>query len=359
MAERDGGHDPSADTCTIGLDYGTNSVRAVVVSCADGRTLGTYVFDYPSGERGVIVDPGDPHLARQNPADYVLGLRVAALGALADAEGATGSTPSDGRPAAGVGTSAEHPDFSRDRVVGIGVDTTGSTPIPVDAACRPLALDPAWRGNPAAHAWLWKDHTSAEEAANITRAAHAHAPEYLAPIGGTYSSEWFWSKVWHCLNVAPDVFAAAASWVELADFVPAVARRHLPTRASFFDACAPPGTRRCTRGPGAACLPRNSSRRLDPRLAELRDRLYDEAHPPHRPAGRALGALGRSNSVSAPGSRSPWAVSTPTTARWERGWRPALWSRSSGRPPATLRSRPTPRRSATFPAYAGSSTAPS
>src|SRR4029078_9473280 len=84
------------------------------------------------------------------------------------------------------------------------------------------ALDPRWRHNPAAQAWLWKDHTSATEAAAITATAKAHAPELLSPIGATYSSEWWWSKIWHCLNVAPDVFDAAASWVELSDFVPAV-----------------------------------------------------------------------------------------------------------------------------------------
>ena len=250
---------------TLGLDYGTNSVRAVVVSCADGGTVGTHVFDYPSGERGVIVDAADPHLARQNPADYVQGLRVATLGALADAEETGG--------------------FSRDRVTGIGVDTTGSTPIPVDAACRPLALDAKWRANPAAHAWLWKDHTAAEEAAAITAVAREHAPEYLAPIGGMYSSEWFWSKVWRCLNVAPDVFAEANSWVELADFVPAVLSGVSDPRNVLRCVCAAGHKAMYSRAWGG--LPSTGFlARLDPRLAELRGHLYEEAHPPHLPAGR-------------------------------------------------------------------------
>ena len=186
----------------VGLDYGTNSVRAVVVDCADGRTLGTHVFDYPSGAQGILLDARDPHLARQNPADYVEGIRASVKGALAEAERTAG--------------------FERRHVVGIGVDTTGSTPLPVDAANRPLALDAKWKDKLAAHAWLWKDHTGAEEAAAITETARRHAPQYLAPIGGVYSSEWFWSKVWRCLKVAPDVFDAAESWIELADFVPAV-----------------------------------------------------------------------------------------------------------------------------------------
>src|SRR3954463_6389380 len=104
-------------TYTIGIDYGTNSVRAVVVDTANGSVAGTRVFDYPSGDQGVLLDPKQPHLARQNPADYVEGLRVAVADALKAADAAPG--------------------FSRDRVIGIGVDTTGSTPLPVDAHARP------------------------------------------------------------------------------------------------------------------------------------------------------------------------------------------------------------------------------
>src|SRR5258705_4417289 len=187
---------------TVGIDYGTNSVRPFVVDTADGRVVGTRVFDYPSGEQGVLLDAKQPHLARQNPTDYIDGLRVSLGDALKAADAAPG--------------------FSRDRVIGIGVDTTGSTPLPVDARARPLAIDPRWKDNLAAHAWLWKDHTSAAEAAAITATAKEHAPYLVRPIGGTYSSEWFWAKIWHCLNTAPEVFNAAASWVELADFVPAV-----------------------------------------------------------------------------------------------------------------------------------------
>ena len=214
MAERDREAAPDAarTAYTLGLDYGTNSVRAVVVDCEDGRTMGPHVFDYPSGERGVIVDASDPHLARQNPRDYLLGLREATRSALAEAEGEKG--------------------FSPERVAGIDVDATGSTPIP-DPRCHPK-----WSGNPAAHAWLRKDHPAGEEAAAITALAEQHAPEYLAPIGGTYSAEWFSSKVWHCMHVAPDVFVAAASWVELADFVPAVLAGANDPRNIFRCVCA-------------------------------------------------------------------------------------------------------------------------
>jgi L-ribulokinase len=249
---------------TIGIDYGTNSVRAVVVDTGDGRVVGTHVFDYPSGDQGVILDPKQPHLARQNPADYIEGLRVSVGGALKAADRSTG--------------------FSRDRVIGIGVDTTGSTPLPVDAQARPLALDSRWKDNPAAHAWLWKDHTSAAEAVAITETARAHAPELLAPIGGTYSSEWWWSKIWRCLKVAPDVFDAAASWVELADFVPAVLAGVDDANNIVRCICAA-GHKAMYSEAWGGLPPKAFLSRLDPKLADLRDRLYDRAYPPGRPAG--------------------------------------------------------------------------
>lgn len=249
---------------TIGIDFGTNSVRAIVVDTADGRVLGTNVFDYPSGDRGVLLHPKDPHLARQNPADYVAGLRASVNGALAAAE--------------------RQPRFSRDRVIGIGVDTTGSTPLPIDAQARPLAMDAKWQNNLAAHAWLWKDHTSAAEAAAITETARAHAPEYLAPIGGTYSSEWWWSKIWHCLNVAPDVFDAAASWTELADFIPAVLAGVDDPRRIVRCVCAA-GHKALYSETWGGLPSKAFLERLHPKLAVLRDRLYDKAYPPGRPAG--------------------------------------------------------------------------
>jgi L-ribulokinase len=249
---------------TIGIDFGTNSVRALVVDCADGRELGTAVFAYPSGYQGILLDPRDPHLARQDPADYVLGLEKSVIGALAAAEKAG--------------------NVSRRDVIGIGVDTTGSTPIPVDAQCRPLAMDPRWKANLAAHAWLWKDHTGAAEAAAITKAAAEHAPQYLAPIGGTYSSEWLWSKVWHCLKVAPDVFDAAASWVELADFVPAVLAGIVDPKKVVRGVC-PAGHKALYSEAWGGLPAKDFLDRLDPKLGALRERLYQKAYPADRPAG--------------------------------------------------------------------------
>ena len=249
---------------TIGIDFGTNSVRAVVVAVTDGRVLGTHVHDYTSGDHGVLLHPKDPHLARQNPADYIEGLRVSVTGALAEASRQSG--------------------FSAEKVIGIGVDTTGSTPLPIDEQARPVALNPQWQTNLAAHAWLWKDHTSAAEAARITDVARAHAPEYLAPIGGTYSSEWFWSKIWHCLVVAPEVFDASYSWVELADFVPALLAGVDHPSTIVRGVCAAGHKAMYSEVWGG--LPSKAFlARLDPKLADLRDRLFDHAYPPGRPAG--------------------------------------------------------------------------
>ncbi len=185
----------------IGLDFGTNSVRALIVDVSDGNEVGTSVFEYPSGSAGILLDPKNPNLARQNPADYLVGLEDSIRGALED---------------------VERPDFSADDVIGIGIDTTGSTPIPVDAIGRPLGLNPSFADNLNAQSWLWKDHTAHAEAGEITALAEKLRPEYLAKCGGTYSSEWFWSKILHCLRVDPEVFEAAYTWVEHADWMPAV-----------------------------------------------------------------------------------------------------------------------------------------
>lgn len=250
---------------SLGIDYGTNSMRALIVDCADGREIATAVVDYPSGEAGVLLDAGDPHFARQNPADYVLGLERSVRAAIEEAE-----------------TEA---DFRADRVVGIGVDTTGSTPLPVDARGRPLALDPSWADRPAAQAWLWKDHTGAEEAARITALAREHRPHYLAKCGNTYSSEWFWSKIWRCLRVAPEVFEAAHSWVELADFVPALLSG-VDDAGRIARGVCPAGHKAMFCEEWGGLPDREFLAMLDPRLADLRDRLYAEALDASAVAGR-------------------------------------------------------------------------
>jgi L-ribulokinase len=189
-------------TYAIGLDYGTNSVRALVVDVRTGEEVGTGVFEYPSGQKGILLSAREPELARQSPGDYLLGLQESVRTALAEA--------------------GRRPGFRASEVIGIGVDTTGSTALPVDERGEPLAFQPRFAANLDAQVWLWKDHTGHEEAERITRVAEEMRPHYLAKCGGRYSSEWFWSKILHCLRVDPEVFDAAYTWVEHADWIPAV-----------------------------------------------------------------------------------------------------------------------------------------
>ncbi|HTL69607.1 MAG TPA: ribulokinase [Lacunisphaera sp.] len=250
---------------TLGLDYGTNSVRALVVRCADGAELASCVVGYPSGREGVLLDPRDHHLARQHPGDYLFGLEKSVRGVLASARKVRGFTPA--------------------QVVGIGVDTTGSSPIPVDARNVPLALGAKWRQNLHAQCWLWKDHTSHREAARITELAAQHRPQFIAKCGNTYSSEWFWSKIWHCRQVAPKVFAAAYSWVELCDWVPAVLAGVTDPREVQRGICAA-GHKALYSEDWGGLPDKEFLALLDPALADLRDRLYPKAHDATASAGR-------------------------------------------------------------------------
>jgi len=203
---------------SLGVDFGTNSVRALIVDVADGHEVAGATFNYPSGENGVLLDPKSPNLARQNPADYIEGFYRVVRAALRQA--------------------AKQHGFRPELVLGIGVDTTGSTPLPVDQNGMPLALQPEFRRNPAAQAWLWKDHTAYAEAAEITALAARTKPHYLSKCGGVYSSEWFWSKILHCRRTAPKVFEAAYAWVELADFMPAFLTGRLQPERMVRGICA-------------------------------------------------------------------------------------------------------------------------
>jgi L-ribulokinase len=255
----------------IGVDYGTNSVRAVVVRVGDGEELANAVFDYPSGEAGILLDPSDPHLARQNPSDYLEGFCGCVSEGLKQAQQAdTG--------------------FSADHVIGIGVDTTGSTPLPVDRTGRPVAMNPKFKDNLAAHAWLWKDHTAHAEAAEITETAKKLRPQYLGKCGGVYSSEWFWSKILHCRRSTPAVFDAAYSWVELADFVPAWLTGCTDPTKMVRGVC-PAGHKAMYNTQWGGLPDKEFLAELDPALADLRDRLYDKAITADKSAGPLTGKI--------------------------------------------------------------------
>ena len=263
---------------TIGLDYGTNSVRALIVNVANGAEIAAAVWTYSHGTQGVVL-ARDPNLARQHPADYLQGAEVTIKQALAAAKKSVKG-------------------FSPAQVIGIGVDTTGSTPLPVDADGQPLVFQKKFASNPAALAWLWKDHTSVDEAGEITALARKMRPQFLAKCGGTYSSEWFWSKLLHCLRTAPEVFNAAHSWVELSDFVPAslTGTEHPDKFIAGVCAAGHKAMWNAKWGgyPDAAFLAK-----LDPKLAKLRARLTPRVHTIDRAVGGLTAAWAKRTGLTA------------------------------------------------------------
>ena len=248
---------------SIGIDYGTNSVRSLIVDITDGSEVASAVYPYPSGDAGVIIDPKNPLLARQNPADYINGFLLSVSQAVKKAK--------------------KH-GFKPELVAGIGVDTTGSTPIPVDQKGTPLALLPEFRNVPAAQAWLWKDHTAFAEAVKITEAAQHSDVKYLDKCGGRYSSEWYWSKIWHCKKENPRVFQAAYSWVELADFVPAFLTGNTDPHTLIRGICAT-GHKAMFHEQWGGLPSEEFLRSLDPDLVPLRVRFNQKAQTSDQPAG--------------------------------------------------------------------------
>src|SRR4030043_337665 len=183
----------------IGLDYGTDSVRSVVVDTGNGSIAGTSVFEYPRWEKGLY---GDPSLNqfRQHPLDYIEGLEQSVRDSL-------------------KGLSRD----VIDNIGGINVDTTGSTPVAVDKAGIPLSLKPEFAEDPDAMFILWKDHTSVKEAEEINYLARSWGgTDFTKFEGGIYSSEWFWAKILHAIRRNNKVREHAYSWVEHCDWIPAV-----------------------------------------------------------------------------------------------------------------------------------------
>ena len=251
-------------TYTIGLDFGTNSVRAVVVNTVNGKEVASATWKYEHGLEGILLSD-DPNLARQNPADYLKGTELTVKRALASAK-------------------RGNQYFSPDQVVGIGVGTTGSTPIPVDRRGQPLAFQKRFEENLDAMAWLWKDHTAIDEAEFITAEARKMRPQYLAKCGGNYSSEWFFSKILHCLKVAPKVFEAAYTWVELADWLPAMLTGTEDPDELSICICAA-GHKAMYSEEWGGYPDEKFLLRIDRKLADLRSRLRTKAKAIGQPVG--------------------------------------------------------------------------
>jgi len=250
--------------CAIGVDFGTNSARALLVEMEQGEELAASEHAYASGEAGVLLDERDPNLARQHPGDYLEAFEGSVRQVIAEAR--------------------DRHELDPTSVVGIGIDTTGSTPIPVDASGTPLALHDTFRDNLAAQAWLWKDHTAAAEAEEITDRAREQRPAMLAKCGGVYSSEWFWAKILHCKRVARAVFDAAHSWVELADFIPAFITGNQKPESIVRGICAA-GHKALYHDAWGGWPEAGFLASLDPALPGLLDTLATPAVPADRLAG--------------------------------------------------------------------------
>jgi L-ribulokinase len=238
---------------TIGLDYGSDSVRSLIVNVENGEEVASVVFNYPRWKKGMYCD-APANRFRQHPKDYLEGLEYTIVEALKQAP-------------AGVA----------ENVVGISVDTTGSTPIAVDEKGIPLSLTPGFEENPNAMFVLWKDHTAVKEAAEINRLAKRWDVDFTQYEGGVYSSEWFWAKLLHVIREDAGVYRAAYSWVEHCDWIPAILTGNTNPKTLKRSRCAA-GHKAMWHEAFGGLPSEEFLTTLDPLLAGLKDRLYKETY---------------------------------------------------------------------------------
>lgn len=244
----------------IGLDFGTDSVRAILVNAKDGSTVSSKVHAFERWGRGEFCDP-QRNLFRQHVADHLEGIEICVAAILLDSG------------------------INSDDVKAICVDTTGSSPIAVNENGTPLCLLKEFEENPNAMVVLWKDHTAIEEAAEINRLAKRwEAEDYTRFSGGVYSSEWFWAKILHITREDAEVRAAAHSWMEHCDLITylLVGSQEL---ATFKRSRCAAGHKAMWHESWGGLPDRQFLSELDPELALLRDHLYDETFTSDQVAG--------------------------------------------------------------------------
>lgn len=237
----------------IGLDYGSDSCRSIVVDVETGKEMATAVKYYPRWVDGKYCIPHKDQY-RQHPLDYIEGLEFVIKEALAQC--------SDG---------------VAENVVGMAFDTTGSTPVLVNEAGTPLALTPEFAENPNAMFVLWKDHTSVKEAAEINDLAAKWEIDYTQYEGGVYSSEWVWAKVLHVLREDEAVRKASYSWVEQCDWLPALITGNTKPEDIKRSRCAA-GHKAMWHESWGGLPSEDFLTNLDPLLAGYRNRLFEKTY---------------------------------------------------------------------------------
>lgn len=244
----------------IGVDFGTDSCRALVVDAHNGEAVASSVSYYPRWKAGLYCDPREDRY-RQHPLDYVESFENSVREALLHA----------GPEAAAA-------------VRGISFDTTASTPVLVDRAGNPLALTPGFGECPDAMFVLWKDHTAKREAEEINALAAAWSIDYTAFSGGAYSAEWVWAKVLHILRTNPAVRSAAWSWVEHCDWMSGLVTGNTRPETILRSRCAA-GHKAMWRAEWGGLPDEKFLSALDPALADFRSRLYTDTHTADKCAG--------------------------------------------------------------------------
>ncbi|BAV05858.1 L-ribulokinase [Filimonas lacunae] len=250
----------SQEKYVIGVDYGTDSVRSIIVNAVSGEEITSAVFYYPRWKEGQYCAP-QTNQFRQHPLDYVEGLEQTIKSCLTQA---------------GASVAAN--------VKAISVDTTGSTPVAVDKAGTPLALLPEFAENPNAMFVLWKDHTSVKEAAEINAHAEKFNPNYLQFVGGIYSSEWFWAKLLHISRIDEKVRKAAYSWVEHCDWIPFLLTGGNDVHALRRGVCAA-GHKALWAKEYDGLPPNDFFKALDPLLDGVTSRLFTDTYTSDKAAG--------------------------------------------------------------------------
>ncbi|HSB92478.1 MAG TPA: ribulokinase [Flavitalea sp.] len=244
----------------IGVDYGTDSVRSVILNAHTGAEISSAIYHYPRWKAGQFCAP-EQNQFRQHPLDYVEGLEETIRRCIS---------------AAGADVAAS--------VRAISIDTTGSTPIAVDAKGTPLSLLPGFESNPNSMFFLWKDHTSVKEARQINEHAATFPVNYLQFVGGIYSSEWFWAKLLHVLREDAQVRHSIYSWVEHCDWIPFLLTGGTDVHKMKRSRCAA-GHKGLWAEEFGGLPPEEFFSSLDPLLAGFRSRLFTETYTSDIAAG--------------------------------------------------------------------------